>query len=53
MPLFLAFLGAIPLFGKGAPVPPSRPTSGIAVARAACQRRASGTGATRRQSEQL
>jgi hypothetical protein len=52
MPLFLAFLGAVPLFGKGAFVPPSRPTSGIAVARAACQRRASGTGATRRQSEQ-
>src|SRR5262249_11274165 len=29
------------------------PTSEIAVARAACQRRASGTGATRRQSELL
>ena len=39
MPLFLAFRGAVPLFGKGAPIPPSRPTSGIAVARATCQRR--------------
>src|SRR5262245_19532786 len=48
-----SFLQPVPLFGKGAPVPPSRPTSEIAVACAACQRGASGTGATRRQSELL